>query len=92
VLDEQVGAGGVHALHSLANSLLFCRQAAWSYLHHKVAFYAADGNVFAHCFAATFSELHGREVECRGPDVRLLQWHYTQCVKARFRGIYTGGL
>lgn len=56
-----------------------------------------DGSLYVHFFSLTSpgaSELHGRAIpphwfrgaETERPDPVLLQWHWSQCVKARLRG------
>lgn len=75
-------------------------------LHHAYdqlqwSLYYKDGVFFVHFFLLKYPDalhLHGKAIpphrfrgdECWRPDIRLIQWHYNQCVKAHIRGFAVG--
>ncbi|WVQ88642.1 hypothetical protein IAS59_002379 [Cryptococcus gattii] len=77
-------------------------------LHHAFdrlmfSFYQKDGVFYVHCFSMGLqgaSEWHGKAIPSnwfRGesrdlPDPVLVEWHYSQCLKARIRGFSVGML
>lgn len=91
-LDDITGIRGLNQLYSIQNGLLLRRDIHDAYDRYEIGFFCDNSRCFVHTFGESYREFHGKEVafptieESRRPDIRLLDWHYSQCLMTRFRG------
>lgn len=90
-LDEICGHSLV-GLFSISNGLLLAREFNKMFDRYLWSIYTFEGSYYVHIFGEGDHELHGKKPEFREPirhrlpSAKLLEWHYTQCLMARFRG------
>lgn len=80
---------------SVANGLLLTKSLHLTFDRFLWGIYTFQGSYYVHIFGGIGhggKELHGKQLQfrCRKkqrlPNIKLLEWHYAQCLMARFRG------
>lgn len=77
---------------SVTNGLLLSPTLHVNYDRYLWGIYTLDGAHYVHIFGENYHELHGKQIMYRArkvhrlPNAKLLNWQYTQCLMARFRG------
>lgn len=77
---------------SVTNGLLLSPSLHVNFDRYLWGIYTYEGSHFVHVFGENYHELHGKRIEYRArkknrlPNVSLLEWQYSQCLMARFRG------
>lgn len=90
-LDEICSPQSVD-LFSVRNGLLLTPTLHTAYDRYLWGIYTYEGAHFVHVFGAAHHEWHGKQIDYRVrnrsrlPNPKLLEWHYAQCLMARFRG------
>lgn len=93
-LSQITGQSALITLYSERNGFVLERGMHMLYDRYKLGFYIRDdGQMIVHSFSDDAKMYHGRPVitreydeDTRRPDVKLINWHYDQCLMARFRG------
>lgn len=92
-LDEITGVR--YTLYSPEVGLTLRTDIHRAYDSYKLGIYVENGRYYVHSFGGSAKQYHGMEIEfpykdsgadSHRPCPELLEWHYAQCVMARFRG------
>ncbi len=94
LVEELCGPGLTRSVDSVQNALTLRADVHHLFDKYKFGIYTKDGEYIIHSFTSLdIMQYHGRRLRLRQerdffrifPDKRLLEWHYRQCILARFR-------